>query len=107
MNLLSNERRYATWTVTSKSTLSSAPSVAYRKFGDTNWTWLPTTWVAPETINADGNHVRACTTLFCGPDAQGAGAAVLSPGQYETQIRYIDDVEIIAAETEEIRVEDI
>jgi hypothetical protein len=104
MNLLTNERRYATWTVTSKQPLSSAPQVAYRKFGDQDWTWLSSDWNGPDQVNAEGNHVRRCSALFCGPDAVGSGASVLGPGKYETQIRYTDAVEIIAAETGEIHV---
>jgi hypothetical protein len=107
MQLLTNERRYATWTVMSKTALGSTPEVAYRRFGDSAWTWVPTTWSSADTINADGYHVRTCSALFCGPDATGASASVLIPGRYETQIRYTDAVEVIAAETAEIKVLEI
>jgi len=103
MRLLSTERRYGTWTVSSRSTLTSPPVVSYRRKAASSWTTVTADWSGAEQVTG-AVHTRSAAVLFAGSDASGGGAQTLTPGTYETMITYTDDVEIIAGQTDDIEV---
>ena len=107
MELLSTDRRYAKWTVTSSTALGSPPQIGLRKIGATAWTWVSASWAGADQLNANGMHVRSCSVLLSGPEAAGGGSTNLSVGNYETAVKYTDSSEIISVETEGISVKDL